>query len=228
VTTPTSLTYGSYAINGGGGLIKDGAGTLTLSGTNNYVGTTTVNQGTLLVNGSIASSRLTTVASGATIGGSGTIGALTVSSGGFINPGNSPGILNAGDYIQAGTFMAEINGLTAGIEHDQINITGTVDITGGSLTAMFSGGTYAANDMIFILLNDGGDAITGTYAGLTQGATVINYGGFDWAISYVANSGTNSFTGGNDIALMAVPEPSSALLGVLGVLLLVLLRRRRN
>ena len=211
-----------------GSIIKSGAGTLTLSGTNTYTGATNVTAGILVVNGNIASSSLTTVASGATIGGSGTVGVLTVSSGGFINPGNSPGILNTGNYTQAGTYTAEITGLTAGTEHDQIDVTGTVNITGGSLTTAFSAGTYTANDPIFILLNDGADAITGEFVGLVNGATVTTYGGFDWIISYFANSTDGSFTGGNDIALMAapIPEPNiAALIGGFGVMLI--LRRRR-
>ena len=40
----------------GGSLIKTGTGTLTLSGTNTYTGATTVNAGTLRVDGSIAAS----------------------------------------------------------------------------------------------------------------------------------------------------------------------------
>jgi hypothetical protein len=180
------------------------------------------------VNGSISTSTLTTVASGATIGGSGTVGALTVQSGGNITPGNSPGILAvSGAYTQAGLYTAEIGGLTAGTGHDQINVTGTVNITGGSLATLFSG-SYGANDLIFILLNDSSDLITGTYAGFAQGAVVSSYGGLDWQISYTANNtgpGTGTFLGGNDIVLMAVPEPSAALLGALGALLLF--RRRR-
>ena len=39
-------------LNGGGGLTKDGAGTLTLSGTNTYSGATTVTTGTLEIGGS--------------------------------------------------------------------------------------------------------------------------------------------------------------------------------
>ena len=216
------------AITGSGSFTQAGTGTTTLTATNTYTGATTVSTGILIVNGSIATSSLTTVASGATIGGSGMIGALTVSSGGSINPGNSPGILSVtGNYTQAGTYNAEITGTTAGTQYDQINVTGTVDITGGNLATMFSG-SYLANDLIFILLNDNTDAITGTYTGLAQGATVTSYGGFNWNISYFADSGLSSYTGGNDIALQAVliPEPKTALLGVLGALLL--LRRRRN
>ncbi|QTN33864.1 autotransporter-associated beta strand repeat-containing protein [Akkermansiaceae bacterium] len=207
---------------------KTGAGTWTISNaSNSYTGNTNVAQGTLIVDGNISTS-VTTVASGATIAGSGTVGALSVQSGGFIAPGNSPGILNSGNYTQAGTYNAEITGLTAGpLGHDQIIVTGTVDISNGSLATLFSG-TYAANDLIFLLLNDDTDAITGTYTGLAQGDVASTYGGFNWQISYVADSVGSSFTGGNDIALMAVviPEPSAALLGGLGALLL--LRRRRS
>ncbi|MEN9991823.1 MAG: hypothetical protein RLZZ224_1525, partial [Verrucomicrobiota bacterium] len=40
------------------------------------------------------------------------------------------------------------------------------------------------------------------------------------------NSTSSSFTGGNDVALRAIPEPSAALLG--GLSALALLRRRRR
>jgi|688.fasta_scaffold117028_2 autotransporter-associated beta strand protein len=212
------------------GLIKTGGGTQTLTGTNSYTGNTTVNGGTLIVNGNITSSSLTTVQSGGTLGGSGAVGSLTVDSGGFLNPGNSPGILSVdGDYIQLGTVNIEITGITAGSQHDQVNVDrasgdGAVTLS-GSLVAAFSGGTYVNGDLLFILLNDASDAINGTFSGLAQDAIVTNYGGFDWKISYTADSTGNTFTGGNDIALMAVPEPSATLLGGLGIF--ALMRRRR-
>jgi autotransporter-associated beta strand protein len=211
-------------------LAKSGTGTLTLSGTNTYTGVTTVNDGKLVVNGSISTS-VTTVSSGATLGGGGTVRALTIDSGAFVTPGNSPGILTVnGAYTQAGQYTAEITGTTAGVGgHDQIGVTGTVDITGGSLVAMFSGAGYNEGDLLFILLNDSTDVISGTYTGFAQGATVATYSGLAWTISYNANGdnvGSPSFTGGNDIALMAIPEPNvTALLGGFGVL--ALLRRRR-
>jgi fibronectin-binding autotransporter adhesin len=228
-STVLSVSNGTHAgsITGsGGGLTKTSAGTLTLSntGTYSYTGDTNVNAGTLVVNGNISTSNVT-VADGATIGGSGTVGALTIQSGGFVNAGNSPGILNTGNYSQAGTLVAEITGLTAGTQHDQINVTGTVTLS-GALSILATGGTYAVDNMIFLILNDGVDAVSGTFSGLAQGATAASFGGFDWIISYEANSTSSSFLGGNDVALRAIPEPSAALLG--GLSILALLRRRRR
>jgi autotransporter-associated beta strand protein len=219
---------GSIKDNGGttGGtvaLTKLGSGTQTLTGDSTYTGDTNVNEGTLVVNGNISTSNFT-VADGATISGSGTVGALTINAGGFVNPGNSPGILNTGDYNQAGTLVAEITGLTAGTQHDQINVTGTVTLS-GALSILATGGTYAVDSMIFLILNDGLDAVNGTFSGLAQGDTAATFGGFDWIISYEANSTGSSFLGGNDVALRAIPEPSAALLG--GLSALALLRRRR-
>jgi autotransporter-associated beta strand protein len=228
----TSFSVASGTISarlaGAGTLTKTGAGTVTLSGTNSYTGNTLVQAGELVVDGVIAANTTTTVESGATISGSGSVGSLTIAAGGSLNPGNSPGTLTVnGAYSQAGTLVAEITGLSAGTQHDQVIVNGSVSLT-GSLSVLFSGtATYAEGDMIFLLVNDGTDAISGTFAGLSQGATVTTYGGWDWIISYNANSGvTPAFSGGNDIALRAVPEPSAALLGGLGAL--ALLRRRRK
>ena len=63
---------GTFAggIGGNGGLVKQGAGLFTLSGTNTYLGGTTVEGGNLRVNGSVASA--VNVQSGATLSGIGT------------------------------------------------------------------------------------------------------------------------------------------------------------
>jgi autotransporter-associated beta strand protein len=225
----------SGAFSGGMSLTKSGAGTLRLSSgtTHTYTGATDVTGGKLVVNGNISTSSLTTVQTGATLSGSGTVGSLTLDSGAFLNPGNSPGILNVdGDYNQAGTLNIEVTGTTPGLGgYDQVNVdltTGDLDgsvTLGGSLSVLFGGGSYVNGNLLFILLNDESDAISETFSGLAQNAIVTNYGGFDWKISYTADSTGNTFTGGNDVALMAVPEPRAALLGGLG--LLYLLRRRR-
>ena len=216
---------GTYSGNmgGSGSFTKTGAGTLTITGTNTYTGTTTVSAGKLVINGNISTSS-TTVSSGATLGGSGSVRALTINAGGFVTPGNSPGILTVnGNYTQVGQYTAEIAGTTAGAGYDQIDVIGTVDISGGSLVTAFTG-SYAQNALLFLLLNDDTDAINGTFAGYAQGATFASYGYMDWQISYTADSVNNTFTGGNDIAVMAIPEPSSCT--VAGIGLAMLLGRR--
>ena len=84
-----NYTYsGTYSSSLWGLQVNLGAsGTQTLTGTNTYVGATTVNSGTLLVNGSIASP--VSVNSG-TFGGTGTVSnSVTVNSGGTLSPGAS-------------------------------------------------------------------------------------------------------------------------------------------
>jgi autotransporter-associated beta strand protein len=71
----------------GGALVKVGSGTLTLTGINTYTGNTTVNDGMLEVDGSIARSRLTTVNDNATLLGTGTVGNLQVNNGGNVRSG---------------------------------------------------------------------------------------------------------------------------------------------
>jgi autotransporter-associated beta strand protein len=82
-----SVFAGSITNSDGGGntsLVKTGTGSLTISGSCNYDGATSVNAGTFAVNGLVSGSGNTlTVASGASLGGTGTIAeAVTVNSGG--------------------------------------------------------------------------------------------------------------------------------------------------
>ena len=85
------------------------------------------------------------------------------------------------------------------------------------------------DQLLFILNNDGSDAITGTFSGLDDLDT-IDLGGYQWRISYTANyagSNTGTFTGGNDIALMAIPEPSALVFFGLSTFCIVSRRRRK-
>ena len=216
----------SGVITGAISLKKSGLGTQTLGDTNTYTGTTTVDAGKLVINGSISTST-TTVNSTGTLTGSGTVGAVTVKSGGFIAPGNSPGILNTGNItLEAGSTLGiEIDGATVGTQYDRLNVTGSVSLAG--LLSMTMSGSYApANGtLFFILANDGTDAITGTFSNASVNGGTYTFGSQQFQISYAGNTGTSSFTGGNDVVLQAVPEPASLLLGA--VTILTLLRRRR-
>lgn len=126
----------SGAINGTGGLRKQGTGTLVLSGNSTYTGATQINAGSLTVNGSIANSAIT-VGSGAILAGSGTVGATTVASGGTLSPGNSLGSLRvAGDFNLAAGGMLDYelgapgSGATAPGASDQLQVDGNVTLDG--------------------------------------------------------------------------------------------------
>ena len=97
----TSTSFAGAITGASGGLTKTGTGTLTLSGTSTYSGATTVSGGTLAYTGTNTSTA-TTVGSGGTLIGSGSLGNVTVSSGGTINPGLSPGTLSVSNLVWAG------------------------------------------------------------------------------------------------------------------------------
>lgn len=196
----TSTSFGGRFTNAGS-LVKVGAGTLTLTSTlSTYSGTTTVSAGKLLVDGTTASS-VTTVASGGTLGGHGTVGSVTVQSGGTLAPGNSPGILNTGNITLAAgsTTQIELNGTTLGTQYDQLNVTGTVALNGTLNVSL--GYTPTIGQQYMIVSNDGADAVTGTFSGVAEGGT-LTAGGWNFRVSYVGGDG-------NDVVLTAtgVPPP---------------------
>jgi fibronectin-binding autotransporter adhesin len=124
------------AIGGDGGLVKQGAGLFELSGTNTYLGATTVADGNLRVNGSVASA--VNVQSGGTLSGTGSIaGLVTVQSGGTLSAGQSPGTLTLGALnLNAGsTSVFELGspGVVGGPTNDLVNVTGNLTL-GGTLS----------------------------------------------------------------------------------------------
>ena len=226
-------------------LIKDGAGTLTLDFDNTYTGTTTVDTGTLIIDGiqSSATGAMTINVNG-TLGGSGTIGASLLTVNGVIAPGNSPGTLTTGSQLWniGGSYLWEINdsggskggttgwdwldidgdlnlaSLSAGgftIDIDSLNSS---DLTGTADGFDYSGLAYGdAYGTTFII------ATADTITGFESGDFILDDSGFvngklEWSIS---ESGT-------DLVLSAVfvPEPSSTALLGLGGLALMLRRKR--
>ena len=182
-----------------GDITKAGAGTLVLNGANTYAGGTAVNEGTLTVNnatGSATGTGALTVASGATLNGSGIIGGATTVSG-FLNPGNSPGDLTFNDSLlldSTATLTIEITGITAG-EFDRVVGAATNTFTfGGTLALDNTGYVATLGDTITIFENWG--AFDGLFSSIT--GTDLG-GGLSWNTSNLATTGT----------INVVPEPST-------------------
>jgi autotransporter-associated beta strand protein len=226
-----NFTYSSAIANPNGGtnalgLTKLGAGSLTLSAANTYTGGTIINGGTLLVNGGVSGTSsgtgtgIVTVNSGGTLGGSGAIsGAVTVNSGGHLAPGNSPGILHSGALtLSSGSFYnVDLNGSVVGTGYDQV-IASSLTIAGANL-AFLVGGTLNIGDHLFIALNSGSNAVTGTFAGLGEGASVTS--GLDaFTISYAANGDGGILANDIMLTVTAVPEPSTWLACCLSAIML--------
>ncbi|MEI6675394.1 MAG: autotransporter-associated beta strand repeat-containing protein, partial [Verrucomicrobiota bacterium] len=93
------------ALQGNAGLNKTTSGSLTLSGTNTYGGLTTVGNGALALLGSLKPSGTVAVQSGATLGGSGSMGALTVATGGHLLPGSGGTLAAVSMYLSAGSIL---------------------------------------------------------------------------------------------------------------------------
>ncbi|MBW7962157.1 autotransporter domain-containing protein [Bradyrhizobium sp. BR 10261] len=148
----------------GTSLVKVGAGTLTLSGINTYIGATIVNGGTLAVNGSIASSSSLTVNTGGTLSGTGTVGNTTIASGGTLAPGNSVGTLTVSGNLAFGAgsfYRVEVSTTTA----DRTNVSGTATLTGATVQAVAIPGSFRSQT--YTILNASGGLGGTQFAGLS-------------------------------------------------------------
>ncbi|MEO8614728.1 MAG: autotransporter-associated beta strand repeat-containing protein [Luteolibacter sp.] len=238
-----SVSGAIYNSTGSGSITKSGAGILTLTAANSYTGTTTVSAGTLVISGNQSTATGAVSVSGTLAGSGGTIGGnTTIEAAGHLAPGN--GTANSiGTETFTGTLAFVGNSIfdwdidspvtnQAGADqgsYDKVVNNNATQMSGTSVfnvilgtgksygdafwdtdkswTNVFSG-TGLASDLstIFTSFSNNGTALT---AGLVPGEGTFSYG-----------ITTNTLT------WTAVPEPTSALAGLL--IGAGLLRRRRT
>jgi autotransporter-associated beta strand protein len=218
VTTVADLNISSTIADNGGatGLIKSGAGTLTLTGVNTFGGGTTVNQGMLQFSGA------------GTLGSTG--GTLTVNTGGTLNlNGTSQGVGNftgTGGSIHNNATAAGVTltigngngtgGNYAGVIADHTSGTGTVALTKTGTGTLTLSGTNTYSDGTTIsdgILRIGSNGTTGTLGSgpvdIGSGTTLQIYRSNNFTLSndlsgsgtiYKYNSNTVTYDGNSTLS----------------------------
>ncbi|WP_245502344.1 autotransporter outer membrane beta-barrel domain-containing protein [Bradyrhizobium betae] len=169
------------SMTGTGNFVKTGSGTMLLSGdSGTYTGTTTVNAGTLMVNGSLGASAVT-VGIGGALNGSGTLGATQVNAGGLLAPGSfTPGtsMTLASLAMQSdAAYLVFVNPTTSTFA----TVTGNASLGGATVGVAFIPGSYVAKR--YTILSAG--SITGSFD-----PTVLSLGlptGFHTSLSQDTN-----------------------------------------
>ena len=163
-STTNSLTIGSGgngggnfagSISAGGGvlsLIKTGAGTIALSGTNTYTGPTLINGGTLALSGAglMSGTPAITIASGATFDVSGLATPLSLGAGQTLAGTGATGTVNGSLNLGSGGLA--------------------LNYSSGTPTLSVSGGSLAMNNNNVVVTNTGAALPVGSYKIISKGA----------------------------------------------------------
>jgi len=188
-----ALTIAALISGSGSALQKTGAGTLTLSGANNYTGGTYVNEGTLKLSGS------------GTLGAAANI--LTIRQAGTLDLNGvnvTTGAVNgAGIITSSGGGVLTYNSSTSGVFTGRI--TGSAGLTKTG-TGTFS--LTGANSYTGVTTITGGTLAVTSLANLGQNSGIGAGNSGDNAASLVFSGGTLLYTGSSTTILQSTQTPS--------------------
>ncbi len=177
---------------------------MTLTGSNTYNGSTSINQGELLVNGSLLSP--VTVNSGGTLAGMGHLSSVTVNSGGHLAPGDAPGAMTLSGSLSL------LAGAKMDFQLDTPLLSDEVFMPGGLLA--LNGQEFA--DFSFTPLAGFGP---GDYDLIEFGSSSGSLGAITSGM--IGGRQASLAVHGNDLVLAVVPEPGTLALFSVGVVALL-------
>ena len=229
----TKTTAGTLTVAGTNnytGATNVAAGTVIVSGSLTATSASTVSAGARLIdNGSIANTVTVngSVGNNGIVGGVGSITGSLISNSGTVAPGlgtlTVTGILR---LDSASTFSASLGGTGAG-HYSQLSATG-IDLnpdsgTGASLQLSLVNGYVPAQGDFFVIGLNNSSVLNGVFGNTGTDSSPLFFGGaqftsisvngYEFAVSYNSTATTffnGGVGGGNDIALLAVPEPNTA------------------
>lgn len=203
-----TATIASTISGTGNVTIDDANDTIRFTGNNTYSGTTTVTNGTLLIDGSQGSaSGAVTVSTSATLGGSGTVGGATTMSLGSQLAAGGVGTTGTLSFVNGldSSFSTWLIDVASSSDHDVVDVTGNLDISGATLTVNNPGA-------------HGGPLVIANYSGTLTGTFDFDNLPAGWSIDY-------NYQGLNQIAL--IPEPGT-IVPLVAILSPWIMRRRRR
>jgi hypothetical protein len=196
-----TLSIYSEIIGAGNFLVKNGQVRVFSDTSGGQLNAQIVDGGELFMKGNDLLGDITVGALGKLLGTGTITGALTVEDNGILAPGLSPGCLSSGNLSLLGIYEVEVEGNDPCTEYDQMIVTGTVDIAGGTLNVAVAEDYIPSINQEFIIINnDGSDTVTGNFANYEDGDRFEVAG-----VTYELRTDGGD---GNDVSLTAVAVPA--------------------
>ncbi len=178
-------------ISGTGGVTSSGLGVVFIVASCTYTGPTDITAGDFVLAGSsLASASAVTVSGGLLQFANGASTGPVTASGGTVGceGGGTSQIGNVTDLtLQSAStlFMA----MYSASNYGQVNASGSVSL--GGATLVLAWGFTSSTGNAFTIVNDtGGGAVTGTFSGLSEGATFVQ-NGRSYQITYLGGTGND-------------------------------------
>ena len=204
-------------------------GTLSVTAGSIIFGSSFTNSGTVALGGNASAQFSGPLSLGtSTLSGTGTITAPSVTAGGLVSPGNSPGKLTlTGNLtlLSTSSLLVELGGTTQGTTYDFLSVGGNATIAGTLQLAFVNGfqGSALPGNTFTVLSAGGVSGLSGVFANVpTSGLRINTIDGFG---SFQVNFTPTSVVLSN---FVAVPEPSTWAMLLTGGGTLAIIGRRRK